>query len=161
MNICFSHGLLNITSTQNTCLLNCICASLYTDILKKNLGKKYAREKSKGENYLQFYSKINTENVNFPTGLDDIKTLERNNPVLRFHVWTLRGSDYYKTYETKVTSYHKKIEVKNVHTVLSFFRNKFSKKIDMHNNRAFTFAFKFSLTPSSLKIYSQLNSNHN
>ena len=132
MNICFSHGLLNITSTQNTCLLNCISASLYTDILKKNLGKKYAREKSKGENYLQFYSKINTENVNFPTGLDDIKTLERNNPVLRFHVWTLRGSDYYKTYESTVTSYHKKIEVKNVHTVLSFFRNKFSKEIDAH-----------------------------
>ena len=113
-------------------------ASLYTPELKEKLGSRYKNEKCKGENYEQFYHRINCENVNFPAGLDDIKTLEKNNPYLRFHIWTLKGTDYYKVYETKITEYHKSIEkiakdsVKNIHSVLVSFKNKNNVDIDHH-----------------------------
>ena len=113
-------------------------ASLFSQELKQKLGSSYKSGKCKGENYEQFYQRISTKNVNFPAGLDDIKTLENNNPYLRFHIWSLKGTDYYKLYETKITPYHKSIEknarnsIKNIHTVLVSFRNKNTVEIDHH-----------------------------
>ena len=130
--------MLDISSADNKCLLNCISASLFSPELKKILGSKYNAGKSDGRNYEQFHHKINTKNVNFPAGLGDIKTLEKNNDYIRFHIWTLKGSDYYKVYETKISSLHKKIEkdtknsVKNVHAVLTSYRNKSTKEIESH-----------------------------
>ena len=119
-------------------MLNCIAASLYGNELKLILGRGYKSGKWKGENYEQFYSRINCENVNFPAGINDIKVLEKNNPNFRFHIWTIKDSDYYKVYETKVTEHHKSIEktiknsIKNIHTVLVSYRNKQTVEIDHH-----------------------------
>ena len=106
----FSYGLLDITSTDKKCLLNCISASLYSLELQQILGRNYKNGRSKGENYERFYQRINCKNVNFPAGMNDIKILEKNNPNFRFHIWTMKKSDFYKIYETKVTEHHKTIE---------------------------------------------------
>ena len=134
----FSHGLLDITSTDKKCLLNCISASLYSLELQQILGRNYKTGKFKGENYERFYQRINCKNVNFPAGMNDIKILEKNNPNFRFHIWTMKKSDFYKIYETKVTEYHKTIEkyaknsIKNIHTALVSYRNKQTVEIDHH-----------------------------
>jgi len=135
-------------------LLNCIAASLYSNELKLILGSGYKSGKCKGENYEQFYSRINCENVNFPAGINDIKVLEKNNPNFRFHIWTIKDSDYYKVYETKVTEHHKSIEktiknsIKNIHTVLVSYRNKQTVEIDHH------FLHVYDLNKFTAKKYS-------
>ena len=135
-------------------MLNCIAASLYSNELKLILGSGYKSGKWKGENYEQFYSRINCENVNFPAGINDIKVLEKNNPNFRFHIWTIKNSDYYKVYETKITDYHKSIEktiknsIKNIHTVLVSYRNKQTVEIDHH------FLHVYDLNKFTAKKYS-------
>ena len=119
-------------------MLNCIIASLYTDEIKALLGSQYNSNKCNEEIYKQFYSRIDCTNVNFPVGLNDIKTLEQNNPFIRFHIWSLKGTDYFIEYETEITSYHKflfKMDnscLKNVHAALISFRNKETAEIDSH-----------------------------
>ena len=123
---------MDIKSTNNSgkCFLNCIIASVYTNELKALLGGQYNSVKYDEEIYKQYYSKIKCNNVNFPVGLKDIKILEENNPFIRFHIWSLKGADYFLEYKTKITSYHKflfkmdKSSLKNVHTALVSYRNK-------------------------------------
>ena len=150
----FSHGLLDITSTDKKCLLNCMSASLYSLELQQILGRNYKNGRSKGENYERFYQRINCKNVNFPAGMNDIKILEKNNPNFRFHIWTMKKSDFYKIYETKVTEYHKTIEkyaknsIKNIHTALVSYRNKQTVEIDHH------FLHVYDLNKFTAKKYS-------
>ena len=92
----FSYGLLDIRGENNKCFLNCIVASMFSNELKIKLGAKYESEKRKGKNYEIFYDRINCSNINFPVGLNEIKTFEKNNPYMRFHIWTLKNADYYK-----------------------------------------------------------------
>ena len=100
---------MDIKSSNNSgkCFLNCIISSLYTNELKTLLGGQYNSVKYDKKMYKQYYSKIRCNNINFPVGLKDIKILEENNPFIRFHIWSLKGADYFLEYKTKITSYHK------------------------------------------------------
>lgn len=95
---------MDIKSANNSgkCFLNCITASVYTNELKALLGGQYNSVKYDEEIYKQYYSKIKCNNVNFPVGLKDIKILEENNPFIRFHIWSLKGADYFLEYKKKL-----------------------------------------------------------
>ena len=51
--------------------------------------------------YLKYEHLMNFDNIQFPAGLDDMKTMEKNNPQVCFNVWQVRGVNFYRVYQTQ------------------------------------------------------------
>ena len=93
------------------CLLWATLGSLYSEklkeeFLKNNAGKKSAKwdsVKYQPSTYEHLLHSINHTNVDFPSGFEDIKKLEEQNPQLIFRVYEIFDKGYFMTYSSEKT----------------------------------------------------------